>query len=176
MDFATLYEEDVETWAELQVAALRRLATTPGPWANAIDWKNVIEEIEELGSDRRRAVESLLENAFAHALKIVADPESLSSEQWKKEVRLFLAQARAKISPAMRSRIDMDEIWRNACRQASNALEAFDRRMPETPQQCPYSFDDIVDSTFDLLVKLQIPRPERSQGKRNIRMPKKPQP
>ena len=46
MDFATLYAEDVETWAELQVDALRRLAATPGSWANIIDWENVLEEIE----------------------------------------------------------------------------------------------------------------------------------
>ena len=63
MDFATLYEDDVETWAELQVAALRRLAAIPGPWANTVDWENVIEEIEDLGSEKRTSVESLLENA-----------------------------------------------------------------------------------------------------------------
>jgi hypothetical protein len=61
LDFATLYEDDIETWAELQVEALRRLAAMPGPWANKIDWENVIEEIEDVGSNQRRAVESLLE-------------------------------------------------------------------------------------------------------------------
>ena len=89
MDFATLYAEDVETWAELQVAALRRLAATPGPWSNVIDWENVIEEIEDLGSEQRRAVESLLENAFAHAIKIAADPESLSRNIGRGKSRSF---------------------------------------------------------------------------------------
>ena len=70
MEFSTLYDEDTETWAELQVVALRRLACTPGPWANAIDWENVIEEVEDLGAERRRAVESLLENAFVHVLRL----------------------------------------------------------------------------------------------------------
>src|SRR3954468_12989519 len=114
MNDATLYQDDVETWAELQVAALRRLATMPGPWANIIDWENVIEEIESLGSEQRRAVESLLENALAHALKLVGDPNSLSTEQWKKEINTFLKQARKKIKPAMRSRIDIGEIWHDA--------------------------------------------------------------
>jgi hypothetical protein len=100
MDFATLYAEDVETWAELQVDALRRLAATPGSWANIIDWENVLEEIESLGSEQRRAVESLLENALAHALKVVGDPNSLSTERWKKEIVNFLRQARKKIKPA----------------------------------------------------------------------------
>src|SRR5215217_167601 len=120
MDFATLYAEDVETWAELQVDALRRLAATPGSWGNIIDWENVLEEIESLGSEQRRAVESLLENALAHALKVVGDPNSLSTERWKKEIVNFLRQARKKIKPAMRSRIDIEEIWQDACEQASD--------------------------------------------------------
>ena len=152
MDFATLYAEDVETWAELQVDALRRLAATPGSWANIIDWENVLEEIESLGSEQRRAVESLLENALAHALKVVGDPNSLSTEQWKKEIARFLRQqARKKIKPAMRSRIDIEEIWQNACEQASDTLEAFDRTLPDVPQRCPFSFDDLLDADFDPL-------------------------
>lgn len=156
MDFATLYEEDRETWAEHQIAALRSLASVSGPWTNTIDWENIIEEIDGLGSDQRRAVESLLENAFAHQLKIVADPESLSAEHWKSEVATFLDQARSKIRPAMRSRIDMDTIWRNACRQASRALDAFDRAMPQVPQRCPCSFDDILTGRFDTLLYLGL--------------------
>lgn len=54
MDFATLYKEDIETWAETQIAALRRLAEHPGPLANVIDWENVIEEIEDLAPKGER--------------------------------------------------------------------------------------------------------------------------
>ena len=156
MDFATLYAEDVETWAELQVDALRRLAATPGSWANIIDWENVLEEIESLGSEQRRAVESLLENALAHALKVVGDPNSLSTERWKKEIVNFLRQARKKIKPAMRSRIDIEEIWQDACEQASDTLEAFDRTLPDVPQRCPFSFDDLLDADFDPLRDLRL--------------------
>jgi len=156
MDFATLYAEDVETWAELQVDALRRLAATPGSWANIIDWENVLEEIESLGSEQRRAVESLLENALAHALKVVGDPNSLSTERWKKEIVNFLRQARKKIKPAMRSRIDIEEIWQDACEQASDTLEAFDRTLPDVPQRCPFSFDDLLDADFDPLRHLPL--------------------
>ena len=156
MQTVTLFEEDFETWTELQVAALRRIASNSGPWTNTLDWENVIEEIEGLGSDQRRAVESLLENAFAHALKIVAEPDSLSAEHWKKEVTAFLDQAREKMRPAIRSRIDMEKIWQTACKQASNALEAFDRRMPEVPQRCPCSFDEAMGGTLESLLYLRL--------------------
>jgi Domain of unknown function DUF29 len=156
MDFTALYTEDVETWAELQVEALRRLAATPGPWANVIDWENVIEEIESLGSEQRHAVESLLLEVFAHIIKIAADPESLSAEHWKNEVQNFWAQAQEMAKPAMRSRINMEKIWPRACKLASGSLEAFDRTLPAVPQSCPYSFDDLLDRDFDPLLSLPV--------------------
>ncbi len=155
MDFAALYTEDREAWAELQVAALRRLATTPGVWANTIDWENVIEEIQDVGSDQRRAVESLLTNALAHGLKIIADPDSLSAQQWSREVRFFLSQAQAKTRPAMRQRINLEEVWAEACRRAALALEAFDRAVPQLPPRCPLSFDDLLEGEFDLIAHLK---------------------
>jgi hypothetical protein len=100
-------------------------------------------------------VESLLQNALAHALKIVADPESLSAEHWHEEVRLFLHQARAKIRPAMRSRIDMEEIWIEAREEAKSTLEAFDRSFPGLPDRNPFSFDDVRDSAFDPVSSLK---------------------
>jgi Domain of unknown function DUF29 len=156
MDFATLYAEDVEAWAEVQVEALRRLATMRGPWANAIDLDNVIEEIESLGSEQRRAVEGLLVEVFAHVLKIAADPESLSAEHWKTEVRNFWAQAQEMARPAMRSRVDMEKIWRRGCKRASDSMEAFDRTPANVPQSCPYAFDDVLDRDFDPLHSLPV--------------------
>jgi hypothetical protein len=150
MDFATLYEDDIETWAELQVAALRRLAEMPGPWANVIDWENVIEEIEDLGSEKRESVESLLENALVHLIKIVADPTSLSVVHWRREVRSFLLQARARAKRSMRPRIEMDDIWRKSVSGASNALEAYDHAIPlGLEDRSPFSFDDILYQDLD---------------------------
>jgi hypothetical protein len=156
MESATLHADDVETWAELQVEALRHLATMQGPWSNALDWENVIEEIESLGSEQRGAVESSLESALAHALKVIADPGSLSAEHWTREIGSFLKQARNKMKPAMRSRIDMQVIWQDACAEASNALEAFDLALPEVPARSPFSFDDVADPEFDPLGDLRL--------------------
>jgi hypothetical protein len=150
MDFATLYDEDIETWAELQVAALRRLAARPGPWANVIDWENVIEEIDDLGSEKRESVESLVENALTHLIKILADPTSLSVVHWRREARSFLFQARAKAKRSMRSRIDMDDIWRKSVSGAANALEAYDRALPlGLADRSPFSFDELLGEDLD---------------------------
>ena len=46
--------------------------------SNAVDWDNVIEEIEALGRGEWRGVESQLAHALAHILKAVSDPRALS--------------------------------------------------------------------------------------------------
>ncbi|WP_375462146.1 DUF29 domain-containing protein [uncultured Enterovirga sp.] len=156
MDFATLYEEDIETWAEIQVAALRRLAAIPGPWSNVIDWENVIEEIDDLSSDRK-AAESLLRNAFAHLLKAAADPDSLAVRRWRVDTSDFLDQARVKLKNSMRQRLDLDRVWMDARDAATNSLKEYDRALPpDIPRSCPFSFDDIraLDPDVDLTALL----------------------
>ncbi len=69
-----LYERDALAWAEQQADLLRRLAA--GARLNAaVDWPNVIEEVQDVGLSELRACQSLLEQALAHLLKLHALPE-----------------------------------------------------------------------------------------------------
>jgi Domain of unknown function DUF29 len=74
MDDRTLYETDIVAWAEQQAAALRVISSSPAGRSNAVDWQNVVEEIESLGRSQIRAVESKLTLIFVRLLKIVSDP------------------------------------------------------------------------------------------------------
>ena len=153
MNDATLYDQDIEGWAEVQVAALRRLATVSGPWSNVIDWENVIEEIEDLGSERRRSVESLLGLVFVHLLKVGAQPHALTAHHWRAEVDNFLSLARSKGRKSIRARLDLDEIWRASLRDAERKLRPYDQTLPaDLPQSCPFTFEQLVlDPGFDPL-------------------------
>jgi len=63
-----LYERDALAWAELQADFLRRLAA--GERLNAaVDWPNVIEEVQDVGLSELRACQSLLAQAPVHLLK-----------------------------------------------------------------------------------------------------------
>ena len=54
-----LYKDDILLWSEQQAELLRRLAA--GEHVNAqVDWENVVEEIESVGSEQRHRVEGLL--------------------------------------------------------------------------------------------------------------------
>ena len=59
-----LYEENVLLWSERQAALLRRLAARE-PVNEQIDWENVIDDVESVGSEQLHAVESLLMQAPA---------------------------------------------------------------------------------------------------------------
>ena len=79
----TLYETDFYAWARGQAAALRR-----GDLA-AVDWDNVIEEIEELSRSRERKWRSLAAQSVQHMLAIehFDRAEDRTVEKWKWEVR-----------------------------------------------------------------------------------------
>lgn len=70
------YDTDILTWSERQAALLRRRAA--GELINEadLDWSNIAEEIEDVGSNRLHAVESLLVQALRHMLKAEAWPLS----------------------------------------------------------------------------------------------------
>ncbi len=70
-----LYEHDALAWADRQAALLRRLMTGERV-NNAVDWPNVIEEVQDVGLSELRACQSLLQQAMVHLLKLHAWPGS----------------------------------------------------------------------------------------------------
>ena len=153
---AALYEDDILTWSEQQVAELRRLAAHPA-LTNAVDWENVIEEIESLGRSDLEAVKSLIENALAHILKIFSDPQSLSQRQWRTEAAGFLKQARRRFRPSIARAIDFAELWREAVDSAKSDLEGYDHALrDDIPRSCPFSLEDLRNTAFDENAALEL--------------------
>ena len=149
MDAATLYDDDIVTWAEQQAAALRELASRP-ELSNAVDWENVIEEIECLGRSEWKGVASQIRNALAHVVKWYCDPDSLSRRSWGLETARFLDEARSDYRASMRAHLDLHDLWRRAFREASRELLAYRRRVPPgIPQDCPFTLDEVLAPDFD---------------------------
>jgi len=129
-----LYAEDILTWSEQQAALLRRRS------ANALDWDNLAEEIEDLGRSQLRAVESHLIQALLHDLKAEAWPLSRDVPHWRAEARGHRDDARDAFTPSMAQRIDISALYRRAL-----------RRMPETsdgvlpvPEECPVTLEELL--------------------------------
>ena len=149
MDARTLYDDDIVTWSEQQAAALRELAAKP-ELSNAVDWENLIEEVETLGRSEWGGVASQIRNALVHVLKGFCDPNSPARWAWSIETGAFLDQARDDYRPSMREKIDLDALWRKAFRSASRELLTYRRRVPPgIPEGCPFSLDEILAKSFD---------------------------
>ena len=144
----SLYERDALAWAEQQADLLRRLAA--GEAVNeAVDWPNVIEEVEDVGQSQLRACRSLLRQALVHLLKLHAWPGSLATEHWRGETAGFLIDARDCFTPSMRQRIDLREIYGDSLTQVRT--EVGDVAPPKPlPEACPFSLDELLAKRPDV--------------------------
>jgi hypothetical protein len=108
------YDTDILLWSEHQAALLRGRAA--GELANdaELDWANIAEEIEDVGSNRLHAVESLLIQALRHMLKAEAWPLSHDAPSWRADAIDFRRQARRRFVPSMRQKIDVASLYADA--------------------------------------------------------------
>jgi Domain of unknown function DUF29 len=136
-----LYDTDILLWSEQQAALLRRRA------ANALDWDNLVEEIEAVGRNELHAVEGHLIQALLHDLKAEAWPSSRDEPHWRAEARVHRDAARRHYTPSMAQRIDVAKLYRQA-----------QRGMPETidgthplpmPATCPVTLAEMLSEDTD---------------------------
>ena len=136
-----LYEDDILLWSEQQAALLRRLAA--GERVNEqIDWENVIDEVESVGSEQLHAVESFLVQALVHMLKAEAWPLSRDAAHWQAEARRFRDDAAARFVPSMRQRIDTGKLYRRALRAVPDTVDGT-APLP-IPTTCPVTLDELL--------------------------------
>jgi hypothetical protein len=109
-----LYESNVLVWSEHQAELLRRLAG--GERVNdLVDWENVIEEVESVGSEQLHIVESLLVQAIAHRLKAQGWPPARDLDKWQADAERLRGDAVSRFTPSMRQRIDVARLYRRGC-------------------------------------------------------------
>lgn len=88
-----LYEQDFVLWTEKTAEQLRQKNFA------AVDWENVIEEIESMGRSERQVVESLLTQLIKHLLKLTywESERERNARHWLGEIANFRVQLRRKI-------------------------------------------------------------------------------
>src|ERR1700733_5817181 len=92
------YDPDILTWSERQAELLCPLAV--GERVNdQIDWKNIIEEVESVGSEQLQSVQSLLRHALIHMLKAKGGPLLRDAPTWRADSVGFRADAADRLRP-----------------------------------------------------------------------------
>jgi hypothetical protein len=136
------YDTDILLWSEHQAELLRRRAA--GELVNdaELDWLNIAEEIEDVGSNRLHAVESLLVQALRHMLKAEAWPLSIDAPSWRADAIDFRRQARRRFVPSMRLKIDLAGLYADAL---AALPETIDGQPPlPVPDVCPVTLDELL--------------------------------
>ena len=143
---SSLYDDDILIWSEQQAAALRGL-TSRRDLPNDLDLANVIEEIEDVGKSEFHAVESLIENILIHLIFLAAEPDAQAARRWIAEVTAWNGTIRRRISPSMRSRLNMPSLWQDAIDVAAAKLAERDEakaaavaKVHDVP--CPFAAAD----------------------------------
>jgi hypothetical protein len=135
------YDTDILIWSERQAELLRQHAA--GARENdAIDWPNIIEEVEDVGRNTLRACRSQLLQALLHDLKAQAWPLSRDVPHWRSEARVARINAADAYAPSMRQRIDVTDLYAKALRALPDTEDG-QAPLP-LPDVCPVTLDDLL--------------------------------
>lgn len=155
----TLHDRDFYTWTREQAAALRRLAEARPNLAEELDLPNLIEEVEDLGSEQRFKVEGHLRRVLGHLTYLAVEPEARFARHRQCEVIVFRDNAADRYLPSMRQEVEprLDRLWRTARRAAEAKLG---RALQHLPATCPFILGALLDEDARLDTLLARPRPE----------------
>lgn len=139
-----LYEEDFILWLDETLKQLHEREV------ENIDWENLIEEMEALGSEQKHKVESYLRQLLKHLLlyEYWESEWDFCQNGWKEEIRNF----RDELELRLRSKTlynyllgRFDTIYSKARKMAIDKTGL----APATfPQDCLYTFQQVLDPSF----------------------------
>lgn len=146
-DIDTLYDSDFYAWTERQAEALRRLARRNPELAYelALDFANLIEEVEDLGRATKRAIETRLELLLLHLAKWRWQPER-RSRSWRRtieEQRRRIPRLLRK-NPGLKPKLPgmLPEAWEAAREDAADETEL---PLETFPEACPFTLEQVLD-------------------------------
>src|ERR1700757_938799 len=100
-----LCDQDFFLWTKEQAAALRRAKGSNLP----LDWENLAEEIESLGTSQRAELNSQVRRILRHLFKLEASPAVDPRAGWRTTVRDARVEMEdlLEASPSLRREIDV---------------------------------------------------------------------
>ncbi|BFM38160.1 DUF29 domain-containing protein [Synechocystis sp. LKSZ1] len=140
----TLYEQDFVAWLDQTAEQIRQGSITE------LDWEHLLEEIEALGSEQRRKVESYCLRLLIHLLcyQYWLSEKAWSGRGWEKEIDNF----RLELDSLLASNVLFNHLQEKQAAIYAKARGQFLRKsgLPALtiPEQCPFSLEQILDIGF----------------------------
>lgn len=121
-----LHRDDFHAWTQVQAEALRAGGAN---LSNIIDWRNVAEEIEGLGSAERNSVKGHLLQILIHLHKLRSSRARLPRLKWRAEIRLHRLEVELRLTPSIRREVEegLDRMHRRAALDAQRSLDDYER-------------------------------------------------
>ncbi|WP_373479572.1 DUF29 domain-containing protein [Geminocystis sp.] len=136
-----LYEIDDYLWIQETVKLLKEKQF------NELDLENLIEELEDLGNEKKHRVRSLLEQIIRHLLLLEYwDSEyERNANHWEAEVIGFRNQLNDRMTSNFYKYLETDlhSIYQNALRYAKRKS-----KLNNLPSECPYNIDQLLDEDW----------------------------
>ncbi|SKB14449.1 conserved hypothetical protein [Planktothrix sp. PCC 11201] len=139
IDLKSLYELDDAEWLEETVKLIKNHQF------EQLDVENLIEELEDLGREKKNAVASLLEQIIRHLLLLqywTSEAEYNAVHQ-KEEMYTFRVQLRRKITTNLRNylELELDSIYQDAL----GFVKIKTQNSVNFPPECPYILEQLLD-------------------------------
>lgn len=139
-DLNTLYKIDDSLWLEETIKLLK------SKQFDRLDLANLIEELGDLGSEKKHRVESLLEQAIRHFLLLQywESEREYNKARWESEVVNFQNQLETYLTTSLRYHLqqNLPLIYRKALRYVRKKTQ----NTVVFPDECPYSLNYLLNS------------------------------
>ncbi|MFM7908647.1 MAG: DUF29 domain-containing protein [Microcystis sp.] len=141
-DLKTLYEIDDSLWLEETIELLKAKNF------EALDLDNLIEELEDLGNEKKFRVASLLEQIIRHCLLLQfwTRERDYNQDHWELEIVNFQIQLKRGLTTNLRNYLqnELTSIYEDAVffvRKKTKNKVIF-------PDTCPYSLEELLNPNW----------------------------
>ena len=141
-DLKILYEIDDSLWLEATIELLKAKRF------DALDLENLIEELEDLGNEKRFRVASFLQQIIRHCLLLQfwTSEREYNQAHWESELVNFQDQLNTYLTASLRKYLEQefDNIYQKALRYARKKTN----NQVHFPNTCPYSLEELLDPNW----------------------------
>jgi DNA polymerase III gamma/tau subunit len=138
-DLKQLYDLDDAQWLEETVSLLKKHQF------QQLDLDNLIEELEDLGREKKNAVASLLEKIIRHLLLLQrwTKESEYNAVHWQEEIYTFRTQLGRKITTNLSNYLEkeLNSIYQDAL----GFVKIKTVNSVVFPPDCPYSLEQLLD-------------------------------
>jgi Domain of unknown function DUF29 len=138
-DLKYLYEIDDDRWLEETVKLLKNKQF------QALDLENLIEELEDLGREKKNAVASLLEQVIRHLLLLQywTSESEYNAVHWQEEIYNFRIQLKRRLTTNLRNYLESELNY--LYQDALGFVKIKTQNYVIFPPECLYSLDQLLD-------------------------------